>query len=123
MYTVCYKVFKPFYYSKKDTVAVMFCGAAKTAALGVSLISSQYGDDTPYLGKLLVPLVLYQSEQVITASWLVPFFKKWSQDEDEKASTESVDLETGLSNNSESNIDKDYDASNSSQGYNQHNQT
>ena len=60
-YTICYKIFRPFYYNKRDTITVMLCGAAKTAALGVSLISAQYGDDSEHLGKLLVPLVLYQS--------------------------------------------------------------
>ncbi|ANZ75289.1 BA75_02435T0 [Komagataella pastoris] len=72
-----YKTFRPFYYNRPDTVSVMLCGAAKTAALGVSLITSQYGEDSPHLGQLLVPLVLYQSQQVAVAQILVPFMKKW----------------------------------------------
>lgn len=83
LYYYSYKVFRPFYYNKKDTICIMFCGAAKTAALGVSLITSQYGNDKSHLGKLLVPLVLYQSEQVIVASWFVPWFKRWAKDEQE----------------------------------------
>jgi len=79
LYKLSYKIFRPFYYSRSDTITVMFCGAAKTAALGVSLISSQYGDNFEYLGRLLVALVLYQSEQVITAQVLVNFFKKWEK--------------------------------------------
>lgn len=77
LYTWSYKIFKPFYYNRSDTICVMFCGAAKTAALGVSLISSQYGPDFEYLGRLLASLVLYQALQVITAQVLVNFFKKW----------------------------------------------
>lgn len=91
LYYYSYKVFRPFYYNKKDTICIMFCGAAKTAALGVSLITSQYGDNKSHLGKLLVPLVLYQSEQVITASWFVPFFKRWAQDEEESSIEQQSD--------------------------------
>lgn len=79
LYRWSYKTFRPFYYNRSDTITVMFCGAAKTAALGVSLVSSQYGDNFEYLGRLLVALVLYQSEQVITAQVLVNFFKKWEK--------------------------------------------
>ncbi|CDO96566.1 unnamed protein product [Kluyveromyces dobzhanskii CBS 2104] len=103
-YVICYKIFRPFYHSKKDTITVMLCGAAKTAALGVSLISSQYGDDNPKLGTLLVPLVLYQSEQVITANVMVPFMKKWASDEDEhgnKIIQKSNDEESRISQNKE----------------------
>lgn len=89
-YTWCYKIFKPFYYSRRDTVSVMLCGPAKTAALGVSLVSSQYGSSNPKLGVLLVPLVLYQAEQVMTAQVLVKFMKRWILAGDAKE-----DIETG----------------------------
>lgn len=72
-----YKTFRPFYYNRPDTVSVMLCGGAKTAALGVSLISSQYGSDYPYLGQLLVPLVLYQAEQVLAANVLTGLMQRW----------------------------------------------
>lgn len=81
LYYYSYKFFRPFYYSKKDAICIMFCGPAKTAALGVSLITSQYGDHKEHLGKLLVPLVLYQGEQVLTASLFVPILKRWARDE------------------------------------------
>ncbi|KAK6456619.1 putative sodium bile acid cotransporter [Scheffersomyces xylosifermentans] len=77
LYRYGYKFFRPFYYNRRDTVALMLCGPAKTAALGVSLVSSQYGSDNPKLGIILVPLVLYQSEQVISAQVLVNFMRKW----------------------------------------------
>ncbi|KTB00607.1 putative membrane protein [Nakaseomyces glabratus] len=80
-YTTMYKIFRPFYYNKRDTVCILFCGPAKTAALGVSLITSQYGDNKSHLGKLLLPLVLYQSIQVLTASLLVLPLRKWCADE------------------------------------------
>lgn len=89
LYKYGYMFFRPFYYDRKDTVAIMLCGPAKTAALGVSLISSQYGAHNPNLGIILVPLVLYQAEQVMTANVLVNFMKKWIHAEDKKQDEES----------------------------------
>lgn len=83
-YKWSYKSLKPFYYNRTDTVTVMLCGPAKTAALGVSLITSQYGLNDSELGKLLVPLVLYQAEQVFCAGLLTSFMKKWVHAEDEE---------------------------------------
>ncbi|KAK6201583.1 putative sodium bile acid cotransporter [Scheffersomyces amazonensis] len=88
-YTITYKIFRPFYYSRKDTVAIMLCGPAKTAALGVSLVSSQYGSNNPNLGIILVPLVLYQSEQVISAQVLVNFMRRWIHAKDPKPDIEN----------------------------------
>lgn len=89
LYTWCYKIFRPFYYSRRDTVSVMLCGPAKTAALGVSLVSSQYGSQSPKLGVLLVPLVLYQAEQVLTAQVLVRFMRRWIEAEEPRQDVES----------------------------------
>ncbi|RLV83158.1 putative membrane protein [Meyerozyma sp. JA9] len=93
LYRFGYKFLTPFYYSRKDTVSVMLCGPAKTAALGVSLVSSQYGSHSPNLGKLLVPLVLYQAEQVMTAQILVNLMRKWIHAEDKPEDEESEQLE------------------------------
>ncbi len=82
-YKALHDFLQPFYYNRQDTVSVMLCGGAKTAALGVTLISSQYGDGHPHLGEMLVPLVLYQAIQVITAGFLTPFMKKWIHSEEE----------------------------------------
>ncbi|KAG2731182.1 hypothetical protein G9P44_005598 [Scheffersomyces stipitis] len=90
LYKLSYTIFKPFYYNRADTVSVMLCGPAKTAALGVSLISSQYGAHSLNLGKLLVPLVLYQAEQVITAQVLTTFMAKWI-DSEKIAQSEDVE--------------------------------
>ena len=91
LYKWGYRLLRPFYWNKRDTVAILLCGPAKTAALGVSLVSSQYGLQNPKLGILLVPLVLYQAEQVLTAQILTKFMKRWimadekKQPEDEEA--------------------------------------
>ncbi|KAI3402633.2 hypothetical protein KGF56_004514 [Candida oxycetoniae] len=103
VYRWSYWFFKPFYYDKKDTVAVMLCGPAKTAALGVSLISSQYGAHNPKLGILLVPLVLYQAEQVMTANFLVNFMKKWIEYDDNKENASDNENQLDLKNTKEEN--------------------
>lgn len=64
-------------FNKKDTVALMLCGAAKTIALGIPLIYSQWGSNVKVLGLVSVPLILYQSEQIVIARLMVPFMKKW----------------------------------------------
>jgi sodium/bile acid cotransporter 7 len=89
-YKFGYWLFRPFYWNRRDTVAILLCGPAKTAALGVSLISSQYGSDNPKLGIILVPLVLYQAEQVMTAQILVNFMRKWIHAQDVKQDEENI---------------------------------
>ncbi|SCU89346.1 LADA_0E14972g1_1 [Lachancea dasiensis] len=103
VYAISYRFFKPFYYNRQDTVTILFCGPAKTAALGVSLISSQYGNNFPQLGKLLVPLVLYQSEQVVTAKLLVPFIRRWAENENPAQTSDNSDIEKGFSDSSDNN--------------------
>ncbi|KAI5955370.1 hypothetical protein KGF54_001931 [Candida jiufengensis] len=98
LYKWSYWFFNPFYYNKRDAVAIMLCGPAKTAALGVSLVSSQYGSHNPKLGILLVPLVLYQAEQVMTAQVLTKFMKKWVHYDDKK---EEVEEKNGTLNTSD----------------------
>lgn len=66
-----------FWFDKKDTVSLLLCTSAKTAALGVAIMTSEYGADKERIGQLLVPLVLYQSEQVIVANFQTTFFKRW----------------------------------------------
>ncbi|CAN3376394.1 hypothetical protein DIURU_004288 [Diutina rugosa] len=84
LYKWGYRLLRPFYWNKRDTVAILLCGPAKTAALGVSLVSSQYGSQNPKLGILLVPLVLYQAEQVLTAQILTKFMKRWIMADEKK---------------------------------------
>lgn len=103
MYTWCYKIFRPFYYCKRDAICIMYCGPAKTAALGVSLITTQYGENKSHLGKLLVPLVLYQGIQVLTGSVFVPLFRRWANDEIEEYEAQLLaeEEEAKLGNNDE----------------------
>ncbi|AET38047.1 Rch1p Ecym_2305 [Eremothecium cymbalariae DBVPG len=109
VYQISYHIFKPFYYSKRDTIAVMFCGASKTGALGVSLITAQYGNNFRNLGKLLVPLTLYQTEQIVISSLLVPLFRRWCSDENErmvKENTGELDIESSIKLEGQSSKEK-----------------
>lgn len=99
VYRICYSVFRPFYYSRRDTVTIMLCGPAKTAALGVSLVTSQYGAKNPKLGILLVPLVLYQAEQVATAQVLTHIMKWWIEKEVKAESEQEAKQDTSLHEN------------------------
>lgn len=103
IYYHSYKLFRPFYYNKRDTICLLYCGPAKTAALGVSLVTSQYGNERSNLGKMLLPLVLYQAIQVLSASFFVPLFKWWCSDEVAELETQKNDLEKNPVENGEHN--------------------
>ncbi|KAI8971857.1 SBF-like CPA transporter family-domain-containing protein [Mycotypha africana] len=65
-------------YSREDTVAVMFCGATKTVAMGVPLINVLYQNGDPgTVGVLSTPLLLYHVEQLIFGNIEVEILKKW----------------------------------------------
>ncbi|KAI8370495.1 putative sodium bile acid cotransporter [Radiomyces spectabilis] len=67
-----------FRYSREDTVAVMYCGATKTVAMGVPLINVLYQNGNPgTVGVLSTPLLLYHIEQLIMGNIQVEILKKW----------------------------------------------
>lgn len=74
-----HRFFESFYFNKPDTVALLFLCPAKSAALAIALATSQYGDDFRYLGKILAPLVLYLTQQVLLANFCVVPLRKWVQ--------------------------------------------
>lgn len=105
-YKRCYKIFKPFYYNRADTVSILLCGPAKTAALGVSLVEAQYGKGNEHLGTLLIPLVLYQAEQVFCAGIMTHFFKIWVHREEKVENQHNnADTENSIENESATHIE------------------
>ncbi|CAO3587652.1 unnamed protein product [Absidia cylindrospora] len=65
-------------YSREDTVAIMYCGATKTVAMGVPLINVLYQNGDPgTIGVLSTPLLLYHVEQLILGNIEVELLKKW----------------------------------------------
>ncbi|CAO3599485.1 unnamed protein product [Absidia cylindrospora] len=80
-------------YSRADTVAIMYCGATKTVAMGVPLINVLYQSGDPgTVGVLSTPLLLYHVEQLILGNIEVEILKKWvrrgRQDDIEKQQEE-----------------------------------
>lgn len=84
----------PFYMDRKDTIAIILCGAAKTVVLGVPLINAQYGTGSPLVGRVSVPLVLYQGEQLLVTQILIPFFKRWVASEEKELASSEPDPES-----------------------------
>ncbi|KAF5244375.1 hypothetical protein FAUST_2386 [Fusarium austroamericanum] len=77
--------------SKEQTIAVCFCGAAKTTSLGIPLASSMWARaDDLTRAYIQIPVLLYTIEQVFMAQGLVYVFK-WYMRRDAK---ESLDEET-----------------------------
>ncbi|KAK0389299.1 hypothetical protein NLU13_2874 [Sarocladium strictum] len=76
--------------SKEETVAVCFCGAAKTTSLGIPLVSAMWiqADDLTR-AYIQIPVLLYTIEQVFMAQILVPFFRRYV-DKDKDSDAEQV---------------------------------
>ncbi|KAI8065249.1 SBF-like CPA transporter family-domain-containing protein [Gongronella butleri] len=65
-------------YSREDTIAVMYCAATKTVAMGVPLINVLYQSSDPgMVGVLSTPLLLYHVEQLILGNLEVELLKRW----------------------------------------------
>lgn len=96
-YSWLYRTVVPFHFNRKDTVAIMLCGAAKTVALGAPMITAQYGSKSPVIGKVSIPITLYQGEQILTAQFLVPLLKRWCAHEDDKEDDEETPVATASS--------------------------
>lgn len=90
-YKLLHRFISGFYFNKRNTVAIMLCGAAKTVALGVPLINAQYGSGSSLVGRVSIPLTLFQGEQILTAQLLVPIFKRWIGDEGKEPENECDD--------------------------------
>ncbi|KYK60054.1 hypothetical protein DCS_01188 [Drechmeria coniospora] len=62
--------------SKEQTIAVCFCGAAKTTSLGIPLVAAMWnGSDDLTRAYIQIPVLLYTIEQVFMAQILVYAFK------------------------------------------------
>ncbi|KAJ3060725.1 hypothetical protein HDU99_005805, partial [Rhizoclosmatium hyalinum] len=67
----------PFFkFSREATIAIVMCAATKTVALGIPIINIIY-KDSPLLGIISAPLLVYHAEQLVVGSFLVTFLKKW----------------------------------------------
>lgn len=70
------RVVAPKQMSKEQTVAVCFCGAAKTTSVGIPLVAAMWhSKDTETQALLDIPVLLYTMEQVFLAQVLVYVFR------------------------------------------------
>ncbi|POS77172.1 sodium/bile acid cotransporter [Diaporthe helianthi] len=82
--------------SKEQTVAVCFCGAAKTTSVGIPLVAAMWhSKDTETQALLDIPVLLYTMEQVFLAQVLVYVFR-WYLRRGEVRKESMVDLEEAL---------------------------
>ncbi|CAF4077568.1 unnamed protein product [Adineta steineri] len=65
-------------FSRKDTVAIMFCGATKALTIGITLINAFYGNQNQDItGVLSLPMIIYHVEQLAIGAIEVVLLKKW----------------------------------------------
>ncbi|KAL7789944.1 SBF-like CPA transporter family domain-containing protein [Trichoderma ceciliae] len=77
--------------SKEQTIAVCFCGAAKTTSLGIPLVTAMWKQaDDLTRAFITIPVLLYTIEQVFMAQVLVYFFR-WYLRRGQKSSGEDVE--------------------------------
>ncbi|KAE8349980.1 putative sodium bile acid cotransporter [Aspergillus coremiiformis] len=63
----------------EETIAVCFCGPAKSTALGIPLLYAMWAPVDLYLkAKTSVPVLLYTTEQVCIAHFFVHLFRRWN---------------------------------------------
>ncbi|PGH02483.1 solute carrier family 10 (sodium/bile acid cotransporter), member 7 [Blastomyces parvus] len=63
-----------------ETIAICFCGPAKTTSLGIPMLYAMYPTiDLRLVAKLTVPVILYTTEQIFCAHFMVYLFKKWGE--------------------------------------------
>ncbi|CAI7661753.1 unnamed protein product [Penicillium manginii] len=62
----------------EETIAVCFCGPAKSTALGIPLLYAMWAPVDLYTkAKTSVPVLLYTTEQICVAHFFVQLFRRW----------------------------------------------
>lgn len=62
----------------EETIAVCFCGPAKSTALGIPLLYAMWQSvDLFTKAKTSVPVLLYTTEQICVAHFFVQLFQRW----------------------------------------------
>jgi solute carrier family 10 (sodium/bile acid cotransporter), member 7 len=70
-------------FSKRDTIAICFCAPAKSVSIGAPLIGVMWsaGFSNSVQSLVMVPIVLYQAEQILCGQVAVMLFRRWARDE------------------------------------------
>lgn len=78
---------------KQEAISICFCAPAKTQALGIPLIASMYTTaDDRTRALIQVPMILYTAEQILVGQVLVWLFKRWTRQDERKASDKEMDV-------------------------------
>ncbi|PGH23762.1 hypothetical protein AJ80_02192 [Polytolypa hystricis UAMH7299] len=89
-----------------ETIAVCFCGAAKTTGLGIPMLYAMYDSNDLFMkAKLSVPVILYTTEQIFCAHFMVYFLRRWRENLEKKSQSDCesiVDCETAAVGGGES---------------------
>ncbi|TLD29305.1 hypothetical protein PspLS_03943 [Pyricularia sp. CBS 133598] len=88
--TLLKRVVIPKRMSKEQTIAVCFCGAAKTTSLGIPLVTAMWSEsDNLRRAFIQIPVLLYTIEQVFIAQLLVYFFKRYMKRDQKDSGTDA----------------------------------
>lgn len=83
--------------SPEETIAVCFCGPAKSTALGIPLLYAMWAPaDLLTKAKTSVPVLLYTTEQICVAHFFVQLFRRWHARVAEKLDVEHRAPEDGV---------------------------
>ncbi|KXJ94401.1 putative sodium bile acid cotransporter [Microdochium bolleyi] len=78
-----------------QTVAVCFCGAAKTTSLGIPLIAAMWSQMDDYtISAIQIPVLLYTVEQVFVAQFFTIVFKHWLEKKQGTKKETAADVES-----------------------------
>jgi sodium/bile acid cotransporter 7 len=92
-------------FSKQDTVAIMFCGVTKSLAMGVPLINAFFENENhESAGVVVLPFVIYHSQQLLLSACVALVFKKWIQKDLKKQSLIKTDHQDNLEIDETENI-------------------
>lgn len=87
--TLLKRVVIPKRMSKEQTIAVCFCGAAKTTSLGIPLVTAMWNEsDNLRRAFIQIPVLLYTIEQVFIAQILVYFFRRYMKRDQKDSGTD-----------------------------------
>lgn len=63
-----------------ETIAICFCGPAKTTGLGIPLLYSMYSKNDMFdNARMSVPVILYTTQQIFAAHFMVHLFHWWGE--------------------------------------------
>lgn len=81
----------------EETIAVCFCGPAKTTALGIPLLYAMYTSmDLFTKAKTSIPVLLYTTEQICVAHFMVYVLRRWKRRLEEGKSAVVQDEENSV---------------------------